>query len=285
MPSYQEFLYKLNQYSDLARADKFDVRMQPPSALVGGYGQAGRDLPFQCENAELPGRTMSTFEARTSGPHVKYPYETTYSPLVLTFICTGNRNPNPFGGLLSSAIGVGQAIGPFGGEVVGAAGNRINSQIQGFVPNAIGSVSPLASEIVSGFLAPKNNGLWEKSFFDDWLELISPTPQSTNVGYYNMEYKDNYTTDITVNHYDTNGYRTYSVNLIDAFPISVNQLALSWQDESILRLTVEFAYTRWERTTAVYAPNPGTNTQISTSQNPNYPSPIDPPEEVTVNGS
>jgi hypothetical protein len=49
-----------------------------------------------------------------------------------------------------------------------------------------------------------------------------------------------------VNQYNSHNDLTYSINLIDAFPISINQLDLSWSEEGYHKLTVVFAYTYWQ---------------------------------------
>lgn len=85
----------------------------------------------------------------------------------------------------------------------------------------------------------------EKKFFDSWMELI--VPSST----YNMQYKYNsdgsskYVTDIRITQFDSTGTPTYAVDLIDAYPITVNQLDLDWSAEGYHKLTVVFAYTYW----------------------------------------
>ena len=42
------------------------------------------------------------------------------------------------------------------------------------------------------------------------------------------------------------GQLTYSVNLYDAFPISMNQMDLDWSGDGYHKLNITFAYTRWE---------------------------------------
>jgi hypothetical protein len=82
----------------------------------------------------------------------------------------------------------------------------------------------------------------EKKLFDAWMDLINP--RST----FNLAYKKDYITDITVNQYDLQNNKTYSVSLNEAFPLSVNQLDLDWGNEtSYHKLSVVFAYYTWER--------------------------------------
>lgn len=49
-----------------------------------------RTLALQCEMAQLPGRTFATADNRVYGPVQKYPVNTTYSDMALTFICTND---------------------------------------------------------------------------------------------------------------------------------------------------------------------------------------------------
>lgn len=83
----------------------------------------------------------------------------------------------------------------------------------------------------------------EKILFDAWLNYINPTYN------YNMRYKENYATTLTINQYDVSNEKTYSVSLFDAYPISINQLDLDWNGEGYHKLTVTFAYTYWKNLT------------------------------------
>ncbi len=47
-----------------------------------------RYLALQCESAELPGKTLLTYDARVYGPGFKVPYLTQYDEITLTFLCT-----------------------------------------------------------------------------------------------------------------------------------------------------------------------------------------------------
>ena len=47
-----------------------------------------RYLALQCEAAELPGKTFQTADVKVYGPTFKVPYQTQYSDMSLTFLCT-----------------------------------------------------------------------------------------------------------------------------------------------------------------------------------------------------
>lgn len=47
-----------------------------------------RYLSLQCEDAELPGKGLYTFDVNVYGPTYKVPYKVSYQPITLTFLCT-----------------------------------------------------------------------------------------------------------------------------------------------------------------------------------------------------
>jgi hypothetical protein len=80
----------------------------------------------------------------------------------------------------------------------------------------------------------------QKILFDGWMNYVSP------VYSYNLRYKSDYSTAITINQYDVQNELSYSVNLYDAYPIAMNQMDLDWSNEGIHKLVVTFAYTNWQ---------------------------------------
>jgi len=85
--SITRFMSHYAAYSETARADKFDVMIALPNALVGSYG--ARELSLQCESAEFPGIDVVPIEYRHYGFIQRIPHHLTYTPLSLTFYCTG----------------------------------------------------------------------------------------------------------------------------------------------------------------------------------------------------
>lgn len=85
-----------------------------------------------------------------------------------------------------------------------------------------------------------DDDMQQKLFFDGWMNYISP------VYNYNIRYKSDYTTAITINQYGVNNQLTYTVNLYDAFPISMSPLSLDWSGDGYHKLAVTFAYTNWQ---------------------------------------
>ena len=80
----------------------------------------------------------------------------------------------------------------------------------------------------------------QKYLFDSWFDYINPRFNN------NYAYKNEYATILTINQYDVLNNLSYSVDLYDAFPVSVNQLDLDWSNtDSVHKLSVTFAYTYW----------------------------------------
>jgi len=82
-------------------------------------------------------------------------------------------------------------------------------------------------------------GLKEKRLFDEWMNWINP------VDSYDFRYKKDYVSDIKINQISNSGQRVFTCELLDAFPISVNQLDLDWSNDGYHKLNVTFAFTRW----------------------------------------
>jgi len=80
----------------------------------------------------------------------------------------------------------------------------------------------------------------QKVFFDAWLNFINPQYN------YNFRYKSDYATAITINQYDVTNKISYSCNLYDAYPISIEPLDLDWAVDGYHKLRVTFAYTYWQ---------------------------------------
>jgi len=164
--------FKSSFAKDLAKSSKFDVYIPVPIPLILYVNQV-RNLNMRCEEAHLPGRTISTADLKIgSSPVEKFPYATTYNDIDLTFMLDDTMN--------------------------------------------------------------------HKVFFDAWMNYISPDYT------WNLRYKEDYATTITINQYDAQNNKSYSVDLYEAYPISINQLDLSWGSEGYHKLNVTFAYTSWK---------------------------------------
>jgi hypothetical protein len=162
--------FKASFRTELARPNKFDVFIPIPVGLAP-YLTVSRALNYRCESTDLPGRAIATTTQKIYGPEEKFPYQTTYNDINLTFICTDKME--------------------------------------------------------------------EKNFFDAWLEYINPSVT------HNFKYKEKYAVNLRINQYDVRNRVSYSVDLVEAFPIGINELPLDWSADGYHKLTVTFAYTKW----------------------------------------
>lgn len=92
-----------------------------------------------------------------------------------------------------------------------------------------------------------------RKYFQDWLafmtgrfETVNYKGKQTVETTYNVQYKDYYTSTIKITHYAITGDPLVEVTLYDAFPVSINQVPLSWSSQNQAQsLNVTFAYTEY----------------------------------------
>jgi hypothetical protein len=75
------------KYGSLAKVAKFAVVIRPTGRFVAPYSEFTRDLTYLCEVAELPGRGFMNIDVRYYGPNQKYPFQSQYEDMNLTFLC------------------------------------------------------------------------------------------------------------------------------------------------------------------------------------------------------
>lgn len=138
-----------------------------------------------------------------------------------------------------------------------------------------------------------NGNMTEKKFFDQWMDLMVPV-QTGLVNYFD---ETAYATEIKIKQYgntvgkDGKPEVIYECTLIDAIPTSIAPLALNWQDDSIQRLQVNFAYKKWYPAgynpipVAEPAANYGNSTQPTASESPNTPKKEETPSITGLLGS
>lgn len=88
-------------------------------------------------------------------------------------------------------------------------------------------------------------GMEERRFFDNWFEVIQPQDTFDN------EWRRNYETVIEIfklSDYDAgDGYAEaqYSIELQQAFPITLNPVVMNWSDTDVGKFEIDFTYTRY----------------------------------------
>jgi hypothetical protein len=65
--------------------------------------------------------------------------------------------------------------------------------------------------------------------------------------FYTAEYKDNYAATIAINVYDTQGLNPIKVTLRKAYPVTINDVALSWTDNNnLIKLNTQITFREWD---------------------------------------
>jgi hypothetical protein len=91
------------------------------------------------------------------------------------------------------------------------------------------------------------NDFYERKLFERWMEAIMPT-DTNNLRYPKGE-NSKYMTEITIKQYNEDVTQIFATKLIDAYPIGITAQALSWGDDNFHRLSIQFAYQRYEAIT------------------------------------
>lgn len=103
-------------------------------------------------------------------------------------------------------------------------------------------------------LLDKNTDLWD--FWYNWINGIfnfnGQEPNGNNIfnggriPTYTTEYKDEYSTNMMIVLYDDSKEVVKTINLYEAFPTSISQVPLGWNDtQDLLRLSISITYSNY----------------------------------------
>jgi hypothetical protein len=136
-------------------------------------------------------------------------------------------------------------------------------------------VQSFFSEITCMFFCTGNiskqplTGMVEKRVFEDWMNWINTYPvtasQNPAIPYHNFKYKTEYAKEIIIECFDVNQGRSYSIYIVNAYPVSVSPVTMSWTSEEIARVAVSFSYDYFYYSKE-YTPYGSKSTSISTQQ-------------------
>lgn len=89
----ETFVSTVNRYgAGLASASQYMVVINPPAGPIFGTNTGDilhttrQQLSFLCEQAEIPGKSLIVNDARYYGPNFKYPTQTEYTDISMTFL-------------------------------------------------------------------------------------------------------------------------------------------------------------------------------------------------------
>ena len=103
-------------------------------------------------------------------------------------------------------------------------------------------------------LLDKNTDIWD--FWYNWINSIVNFNGAESSGNslffsgtlpsYSVKYKDDYSTNMMIVMYDDQGNEIKKINLYNAFPSSIKQIPLSWDDNTnLLRISVSITYSSY----------------------------------------
>ena len=106
-----------------------------------------------------------------------------------------------------------------------------------FTPNSITFVSDRNGEIYKYFYT------WINSIYDFSGDASGDTNTSAS---YSVAYKDDYVTDLHVYVYDNSGNMVKDIVMYKAYPESMNEVSLGWNDNSsLMKITVSMSFRDW----------------------------------------
>jgi hypothetical protein len=94
------------------------------------------------------------------------------------------------------------------------------------------------------FRIDQKSEVW--NFFQAWMDTIYNYNISKNTEY-ELAYKDEYCTTLTIFVYNEIApqYPALIVDLVDAFPVAISDIALNWGSSDFMRLNVRFNFLTW----------------------------------------
>lgn len=107
--------------------------------------------------------------------------------------------------------------------------------------------APLHSDVTITFLLSAN--MSEKIFFENWMQsMIDTTPKGFG-GSFNVKYFDNYKSNVYIRQFDDTGKLRTTIELVDSYPIIMNGVQMGWGDDSLAKLSLQFAHRYYNVTT------------------------------------
>lgn len=235
-----KFITNFDKHGGYAKSSKFEVRIALPPTITG-LGTT-EELALQCEAAELPGYAVNTSEAKIYGAPTYVAATPSFSEIQMTFICSGdfwekklfdswidyiipkksylvqyksNYQTNIKIFQYSEGASLDQNVSKskttLGDAVVDALGEAARYKTDSVISRKFGN--GLKGDLLKGLAGKGIDALFGEQ-----------PPFSIS---------------------DVDGTKIYGVQLINAFPTTVNPLQLSWASDEIHRLQVGFRFDKW----------------------------------------
>lgn len=235
-----KFISNFDKHGGYAKSSKFEVRIALPPAITG-LGTT-EELALQCEAAELPGYAVNTSESKIYGAPTYVAATPSFSEIQMTFICSGDFwEKKLFDSWIDYIIPKKSYLVQYKsnyqtdikifqyseGASLDQSVSRQKTTLGDAVVDALGEAARYKTDsIISRKFGNGLKGDIFKGLAGKGLDALfgEQTPFSVS---------------------DLDGTKIYGVQLINAFPTTVNPLQLSWASDEIHRLQVGFRFDKW----------------------------------------
>ena len=208
--------------SGVARTSNFLVEIGAP----GGLFIDTKSMPLRIEQVSIPSRTLTTFAQNYYGPPREIPYRYTSAPVSLTILLSEDMREREF-------------FMQWQDLFVGKRRNRQSLPTGiydcGYFKESVGSVT-----IKQYGESPSSQGRnRSSSLLGDIKDVAEAFGVNTSailnpLGFdiFGTSGKDN-----------LNLKNIYTIHLVEAYPITVNEIQMNWSDDTFAKLQVEMRYT------------------------------------------
>lgn len=105
--------------------------------------------------------------------------------------------------------------------------------------------SALYTDVRFSFIVSDNKQ--ELRYFTRWHNSIINNELNDGIQTHDVEYYDSYTGSVIITHFDKQNNIKYKISLLEAYPISVEEIPLSWDNNNeFIRVDVTMAYKIWK---------------------------------------
>ena len=237
-----EFRNHFSKYNEFARADKFEVWITVPAGINDSTFQT-KELAFQCEAAELPGKDVNMVEYRHYGFIQRMPHHIAFPQITLSFYCNGALEERKFfdrwfNAMLPTSTG----LVNYYAEENGVPNYATNIAIRQY--GTIGEDDP---EEIPEVKVQEGKTL-DRRLLDAVVNKVVNTAVDKYLGpigqfaQYGDQLKKAKQQPVTT----SKPKLIYECILEDAVPLSMSSMPLNWSDDSIHRMQVTFGYKKWK---------------------------------------
>lgn len=212
----------------VAKTSDFIVEIDAPISLK--YSGIAQSMSLRIEQVSIPSRSLVTFQQNYYGPPREIPYRFLSAPVSLTILLSEDMREREFF-MQWQDLFVGRSRAPIYPSPVGIYDC-------GYFKECVGSVTIKQYGTSPGFQKRGGGG---SSLFGDIKDAAETfgintsailNPGGINIG--KLFGKGSGREEVQ---------HLYSIQLIEAFPIQVNEIQMNWADDQIAKLQVEMRYT------------------------------------------